>query len=130
MLHHIMTRLIRLQSAGCYYGIVDDDIYPFISHFRWYRKFPYADIRKTHAYRITSMYPAKQTTVSMHKEVVRFHKLGWLQILHHNGDGLDNRLENLVPKFSVVELDRRANALREYQKVKAIRNYWNLYRNN
>lgn len=119
-----MTRLIRLQSAGDYYAIVDDDIYPWINHLRWYRKKRSPSLDKVFIYRVTTVYPQPRKYRTLHQEVALFHGLLWTIITHHNGDGLDNRLENLVPKFCVAELDRRANAIREYQKVKAIRDYW------
>lgn len=124
-----MPRLIHLQSAGNYCAVVDDDIYPYIKDFTWYRRFPYQMFSRVSAYRVNSIYPAKQTAISLHREVANFHGLRWLQILHHNGDGLDNRLENLTPKFSIAEVERRANAIREYQKNRAIREYWRVCNN-
>lgn len=119
-----MSFLILLHSAGEHYAEVDADIFPFINHLKWYRKKYNQEYKKETVYRITSVYPEKQKTIAMHTEVARFHSLGWVQITHHNGNGLDNRLENLVPKLCIAELDRRAQAIREYQKVKAIRDYW------
>lgn len=118
------TCAIRLFSVGSVYAIVDPDVFPFLQHLKWYHKKPHADQKKSTAYRITSTYPEPQKTLAMHQEVARFHGLPWLKITHHNGNGLDNRLENLVPQFCVAELDRRARAIREYQKIKAIRDYW------
>lgn len=119
-----MPSLIRLHSPDEHYATVDDDIFLYIGHLRWYLKKPVQSQQKSYAYRITSIYPAPQRVVTMHKEVVRFYGLLWIKIGHHNGNGLDNRLENLVPFFCVAELDRRAEAIREYQKIKAIRDYW------
>lgn len=122
-----MIQLIRLASAGEHYAIVDDDIAPWINHLRWYLKKRSPPHGKVYVYRITTVYPQTQKYRTLHQEVALFHGLLWTTITHYNGNGLDNRLENLVPKFSVIELERRANAIREYQKIKAIRDYWSTH---
>lgn len=116
-----MSRQILLHSRGEHYATVDDDIFPYIHHLRWYRKSPLSYTNKAFAYRLTTKYPEPARTISLHQEVIRFHGLSWFRITHCNGDGLDNRLENLAPQFCIIELERRAQAIRDYQKIKAIR---------
>ena len=107
------------------YATVDADVYPSISHFRWYKKFSSFSRDRINVFRLLSApVLSRGKTISLHKTVADFHGLKWLKIIHSNGDGLDNRLANLIPEFSILEVERRANAIRSYQKEKAIRDYW------
>ena len=121
---------LHLVPFAGVYAVVDSDVFSALSHYRWYKKNSVARGQRINVFRFLAA-PKKNSgkSISMHRCVLDFYGLKWVKIIHINGDGLDNRLCNLKPEFSILEYERRANAIREYQKAKAIRDYWLTYRN-
>lgn len=72
-------------------ALVDDDDYEFIARFRWYA----ARNRHTwYAMRNVSLGHGKGTTQRMHRVILNAQDTS-SQVDHRNGDGLDNRRENI-----------------------------------
>ena len=71
-------------------AIVDDDIFLMLSKFKWYA-------RKTgkfwYVFRWIRLNPQKSISVSMHRIILGTPK--GMETDHINGNGLDNRIENL-----------------------------------
>lgn len=112
------------------YAIVDCDVFSAVGHFRWYKKNSVARGQRINVFRfLTAPKINSGKSITLHRTVADYYGLKWLKIIHKNGDGLDNRLDNLIPEFSALEFERRANAIREYQKIKALRDYWLTYEN-
>ena len=72
------------------YALVDDDDFDTLSNHKWYAE---VDIRNAYALREWRS-DGRRGSVYMHHEVVGFPKKGNV-VDHINGDGLDNRKENL-----------------------------------
>lgn len=112
------------------YAVVDFDVFPALCHYRWYKKNSTLRGQRINVFRFLSAPKVNSgKSITLHRTVLDCYGLKWLKIIHINGDGLDNRLCNLKPEFSALEFERRANAIREYQRVRAIRDYWLTYKN-
>lgn len=78
-----MTQIALIGTDRC--AVVDADIAPALSGIRW----------RARSGRNGNLYAAAGVAVSMHRMVANLVGLGAGMIDHKNGDGLDNRAENL-----------------------------------
>jgi hypothetical protein len=69
-------------------AVVDDADFEWLNHFKWYA---YKNRNTFYAARQVTVSPGKQIMVKMHSEILN----GVDRIDHINGNGLDNRRENL-----------------------------------
>lgn len=82
-----MTKEIQLTQGKI--ALVDDDIYPYISQWKWI-----AHKRKNTWYAVRNApRPPGGVLILMHRQIVQ--PQNGMDVDHINGDGLDNRAENL-----------------------------------
>jgi hypothetical protein len=70
-------------------ALIDDEDYPSIARYRWYARKDRINKELFYAYRTVRRHPYR-LTIAMHNQI-----LGIKGVDHKNGDGLDNRRENL-----------------------------------
>lgn len=90
-----MTAELILSSGKV--AIVDDDLYPQLSQYKWYTMKP-GQSALWYAYRMVRVGPRKEgkrITYLLHREILGLSKGDGLSVDHINGDGLDNRRANL-----------------------------------
>lgn len=94
--------------------IVDDEDYELISRYRWYAK-----VTGPNIYAVAS---SRDGTRAANRPI-RMHKLltGWDETDHHNGNGLDNRRENLRPATRSQNLMNRSTGKMEKAGFKGVR---------
>jgi HNH endonuclease/AP2 domain len=81
---------VEIPLTRGYVALVDDDDAPAVlAAGKWYAK---TDRRSTYARRTTRREDGTRTVLSLHTFLT-----GWSYVDHRNGDGLDNRRQNLRP---------------------------------
>ncbi len=81
----------RISLTRGYAAWVDDEVYPFLSSFKWCVK-PHG--RTAYAIRRLGLGNNRQTTVYMHHWIIGF-PLNGQEVDHIDGNGLNNTRENL-----------------------------------
>jgi AP2 domain-containing protein/HNH endonuclease len=88
--HAVMKEIPLTQGKV---AIVDDSDYAELMKYKWC-----AHRKKNAWYAVRAIYPGgKYRTVLMHQQLLGFPARDGLQVDHKNGDGLDNRRDNLRP---------------------------------
>ena len=71
-------------------ALVDDEDYPSLMKYKWYA---HKENHTFYAQRQSQRVAGKQSVIRMHREIMGAHK--GIELDHINGNGLDNRKENL-----------------------------------
>lgn len=107
-----MTKQIPLTQGK--YALVDDDVYEWASKYKW------------HAWRHRStLYALRATGKSPHQKIMRMHREimnapSGVMVDHINGDGLDNRRENLRLATNAENLRNRGRTANNTSGYKGV----------
>lgn len=111
-----MARQIPLTQNQV--AIVDDDDYEWLSQWNWHAK-----NENGHWYAMRADYSGpRQRTVRMHRAIMEAPRNKWVD--HVNGDGLDNRRENLRICLPRQNCYNRSNTKRSASRFKGVTPGW------
>lgn len=105
-------KVINLKNGG--HVIVDDEDFEFLSQWQWSQ---HNSGTKIYARR-EEYINGKRKRIYMHREILK----GFPLIDHKNGDGLDNRKENLR---SATKSQNASNSYKSFGKTKIRGVHWN-----